>query len=201
MQKQRIVYNDGIVRLFAFASILWGIVGMLVGAIVALQLAAWQTNVHEFLSFGRLRPLHTNAVIFAFVGNMLFAGVYYSTQRLLKQRMASDFLSTFHFWGWQAIIVAAAVTLPLGFTQGKEYAELEWPIDIAIALVWVAFAVNFFWTLAKRNEKQLYVALWFYIATLVTITVLHVVNSLAIPVGPLKSYSVFGGVQDALVQW
>ncbi|MGD8862275.1 MAG: cytochrome-c oxidase, cbb3-type subunit I [Myxococcales bacterium] len=197
----KITYDDDVTRKFVAASMLFGIVGMLVGVIIALQLAFWPANVHEFLSFGRLRPLHTNAVIFAFVGNMLFAGVYYSTQRLLKTRMASDALSKFHFWGWQAIIVAAAITLPLGFTTGKEYAELEWPIDLAIAVVWVAFAINFFLTLRDRNEKQLYVALWFYIATIVTITVLHVVNSLEIPVGPLKSYSIFSGVQDALVQW
>jgi cytochrome c oxidase cbb3-type subunit I/II len=194
-------YDDRTVNMFMSASVLWGIVGMLVGVIVALQLAFWQSNLGPYLSFGRLRPLHTNAVIFAFVGNMMFAGMYYSTQRLLKTRMVSDALSRFHFWGWQAIIVAAAITLPLGISQAKEYAELEWPIDLAIAVVWLAFAVNFFWTLAKRREKQLYVALWFYIATLITITVLHVVNSLAIPVFALKSYSVFGGVQDALVQW
>jgi cytochrome c oxidase cbb3-type subunit I/II len=187
--------------MFTWASVLWGIVGMLVGVVVALQLAHAGANVHQYLSFGRLRPLHTNAVIFAFVGNMIFAGVYYSSQRLLKVRMASDRLSKLHFWGWQAIIVAAALTLPLGFTTGKEYAELEWPIDLAIAAVWLTFAANFFWTLAKRREKQLYVALWFYIATIIAITVLHVVNSLAIPVSALKSYSVFGGVQDALVQW
>ncbi len=194
-------YDDHIVSMFTWASVLWGIVGMLVGVVVALQLAHAGANVHQYLSFGRLRPLHTNAVIFAFVGNMIFAGVYYSSQRLLKVRMASDRLSKLHFWGWQAIIVAAALTLPLGFTTGKEYAELEWPIDLAIAAVWLTFAANFFWTLAKRREKQLYVALWFYIATIIAITVLHVVNSLAIPVSALKSYSVFGGVQDALVQW
>jgi len=196
-----ITYNDKAVRQFLWASVLWGIVGMLAGVVVALQLAHWQANISPHLAFGRLRPLHTNAVIFAFVGNMLFAGVYYSTQRLVKARMASDFLSAFHFWGWQAIIVAAAITLPLGFTQGKEYAELEWPIDIAIAVVWVAFAVNFFWTLKRRREKQLYVALWFYIATLVTVAVLHIVNSLSIPFAAFRSYSVFGGIQDALVQW
>ena len=201
MHTQRITYDDKITRWFLFASVAWGIVGMLVGATVALQLAWWPANAHEYLTFGRLRPLHTNAVIFAFVGNMIFAGVYYSTQRLLKQRLASDALSWFHFWGWQAIIVAAAITLPLGISQSKEYAELEWPIDIAIALVWVAFAVNFFWTVKRRNEKQLYVALWFYIATIIAITVLHVVNALAIPVSATRSYSVFGGVQDALVQW
>ncbi|HET8933514.1 MAG TPA: cytochrome-c oxidase, cbb3-type subunit I [Polyangiales bacterium] len=201
MQTQRITYDDAITRKFIAASVGWGIVGMLVGVLVALQLAFWQANMGQYLSFGRLRPLHTNAVIFAFVGNMLFAGVYYSTQRLLKARLASDRLSNIHFWGWQGIIVAAAITLPLGITQSKEYAELEWPIDLAIAVVWLVFAANFFWTLAKRNEKHLYVALWFYIATIVTVTVLHVVNALSIPVSAGKSYSVFGGVQDALVQW
>ncbi|HEY6880490.1 MAG TPA: cbb3-type cytochrome c oxidase subunit I, partial [Polyangiales bacterium] len=194
-------YDDKLTQRFIIASVAWGFVGLLLGAVVALQLAFWQANFGPWFTFGRLRPLHTNAVIFAFVGNMIFAGIYYSTQRLLKTRMASDTLGRIHFWGWQAIILAAAITLPLGFTQGKEYAELEWPIDLAIAVIWLTFAVNFFWTVLRRREKQLYVALWFYIATLVTITVLHVVNSLAIPVFALKSYSVFGGVQDALVQW
>ncbi|MBZ0267072.1 cytochrome-c oxidase, cbb3-type subunit I, partial [bacterium] len=178
------------------------IVALLVGVIVATQLVWWQANLGvSWLSFGRLRPLHTNAAIFAFVGNMMFAGIYYSTQRLLKTRMASSFLSWFNFWGWQAILVGAAITLPLGLTQAKEYAELIWPIDIAIAVVWVAFAVNFFWTLGIRNEKNLYVSIWFYIATIVTIAVLHVVNSLALPVDLTHSYSIFAGVQDALVQW
>lgn len=197
----KVTYNDDLPRMFVAASVLWGIVGMLVGVTIALQLAWWPANVHPMLGYGRLRPLHTNAVIFAFVGNMMFAGIYHSTQRLVKARMASDALGKFHFWGWQAVIVAAAVTLPLGFTQGKEYAELEWPIDIAITVVWVAFAVNFFWTLARRNEKHLYVALWFYIATIITVGLLHIVNSLAIPVLAFKSYSIFGGAQDALVQW
>jgi len=201
METQRIVYNDKVVRQFIWASVLFGIVGMLVGIIIALQLAFWPANLPPLLSFGRLRPLHTNAVIFAFVGNMLFAGVYYSTQRLVKARLASDILSSIHFWGWQLIIVSAAITLPLGITTSKEYAELEWPIDIAIALIWVVFAVNFFWTLAKRREKHLYVAIWFYIATIITVAVLHIVNSFEIPVTMLKSYSVFAGVQDALVQW
>jgi cytochrome c oxidase cbb3-type subunit I/II len=201
MNLKTITYDDDITRKFVGASVLWGIVGMLVGVVVALQLAFWQANLGPYFTFGRLRPLHTNAVIFAFVGNMMFAGIYYSTQRLTKARLASDLLSRIHFWGWQAIIVAAAITLPLGATQGKEYAELEWPIDLAIAAIWLIFATNFFLTLKRRNEQHLYVALWFYIATIVTVTVLHVVNSLAIPVGPLKSYSVFGGVQDALVQW
>ncbi|MBX3260493.1 MAG: cytochrome-c oxidase, cbb3-type subunit I [Labilithrix sp.] len=203
LRAQRIEYDDATPMRFMAASVLWGIVGMLVGVVVALQLAWAPANVHATLGFGRLRPLHTNAVIFAFVGNMIFAGIYHSTQRLLKTRTASDLLSKIHFWGWQLIIVSAVVTLPLGLTQGKEYAELEWPIDVAITLVWVLFAINFFWTIARRNEKHLYVAIWFYIATIVTVAILHVVNSLAIPVigGTLKSYSVYGGAQDALVQW
>ena len=201
MKTVQIEYDDGIVRKFIGASILFGLVGLLVGLLIALQLALPSANVGPYLTFGRLRPLHTNAVIFAFVGNMIFAGIYYSTQRLLKARLASDVLSNIHFWGWQAIIVAAAVSLPLGLTQGKEYAELEWPIDIAIAVIWVVFAINFFWTLAKRREKHLYVAIWFYIATIVTIAVLHIVNSLAIPVSAMNSYPIFAGVQDALVQW
>jgi cytochrome c oxidase cbb3-type subunit I/II len=201
VEKRTITYDDQIARWFIFASVAWGIVAMLVGAVAALQLAFFKANVAPFLSYGRLRPLHTNAAIFAFVGNMMFAGVYYSTQRLVKATLASRTLSRIHFWGWQGIIVAAAVTLPLGITQSKEYAELEWPIDIAIAAVWIVFAVNFFWTLAKRAEKQMYVAVWFYIATIVTVAVLHVVNALAIPISPLKSYSVFAGAQDALVQW
>jgi len=201
LEKRTITYDDSVARKFVFASVGWGIVGMLVGALVALQLAWWPANLPPYLSFGRLRPLHTNAVIFAFVGNMMFAGVYYSTQRLVRAALPSKLLTNIHFWGWQAIILAAAVTLPLGFTQAKEYAELEWPIDIAIAVVWVVFAINFFWTLARRTEKHLYVAIWFYIATIVTVAVLHIVNSIAIPVFALKSYSVYGGAKDALVQW
>ena len=200
-ETEKVVYDDQVSRWFIWASIVFAIVGMSVGALVALQLAFWPANLEPYLTFGRLRPLHTNAVIFAFVGNMIFAGVYYSTQRLCKTRMASDKLSRIHFWGWQAIIVAAAISLPLGFTQGKEYAELEWPIDIAVAVIWLVFGANFFLTLKQRREKHLYVALWFYIATIVTITVLYVVNNLVIPVAAMKSYSVFGGVQDALVQW
>jgi cytochrome c oxidase cbb3-type subunit I/II len=201
LETRRIVYNDSVSRWFVGASVVWGIVGMFVGAVVALQLAFWQANLPPYLHFGRLRPLHTNAVIFAFVGNMVFAGVYYSTQRLVKARLPSDLLAKIHFWGWQLIIVAAAITLPLGLTQGKEYAELEWPIDIAIAVVWIVFAINFFWTLARRTEKHLYVAVWFYIATIITVAVLHVVNSLSVPVFGMKSYTVFGGAKDALVQW
>jgi len=196
-------YDDTSVRRFIFFSVLWGVVGMLVGVIVASQLAFPSLNFGlPMTSFGRLRPLHTNAVIFAFVGNMMFAGVYYSTQRLTKARMASDLLSSIHVWGWQLIIVLAAVTLPLGMTQSKEYAELEWPIDLLITAVWVVFAANFFLTLARRRERHIYVALWFYIATIVTVAVLHIVNNLALPVfAGVKSYSVYAGVQDALVQW
>jgi len=201
-QKIHIEYDDTPVRQFMIAAIFWGIVGMVVGVLIATQLAVWQANFGtSWLTFGRLRPLHTNAVIFAFVGNMMFAGVYYSTQRLVKARTASKLLSRLHFWGWQAIIVAAAITLPLGLTRGKEYAELIWPIDIAVALVWVIFGVNFFWTLARRNEPTLYVALWFYIATIITVTMLYVVNHLSIPTSWTHSYPIFGGVQDALVQW
>ncbi|RMD84247.1 MAG: cytochrome-c oxidase, cbb3-type subunit I [Candidatus Dadabacteria bacterium] len=200
MEKFR--YDDRIVRHFVLATIVWGIVGMLVGLVIALQLADWKFNFGiPWLTFGRLRPLHTNAVIFAFAGNAIFAGIYYSTQRLLKARMWSDALSAIHFWGWQLIIISAAVTLPLGITVSKEYAELEWPIDIAIAIVWVVFGVNFFMTLARRRERHIYVAVWFYIATIITIAMLHIVNSLEIPVSFLKSYSIFAGVQDALVQW
>jgi cytochrome c oxidase cbb3-type subunit I/II len=198
----RFSYDDDIVRKFLFATILWGVVGMLVGLLIALQLAnPWFNFDTPWLSFGRLRPLHTNAVIFAFAGNAFFTGCYYSTQRLLKARMFSDGLSKFHFWGWQAIIVSAALTLPLGFTQAKEYAELEWPIDIAIAVVWVAFAINFFGTLIKRRERHIYVALWFYIASIVTVAILHIFNNLSVPAGFLKSYSVYAGVQDAFMQW
>ena len=201
-QKITVEYNDKIVRQFMLASILWGVVGMLAGVVIASQLSYWQANFNlPWLTFGRLRPLHTNAAIFAFVGNMMFAGVYYSTQRLVKARLASNFLSQLHFWGWQLIIVAAAITLPLGFSRGKEYAELIWPIDIAVALIWVVFAINFFWTLARRHEKSLYVAIWFYIATIITVAMLYIVNHLSIPTSLLHSYPIFGGVQDALVQW
>ncbi|MBK8232805.1 MAG: cytochrome-c oxidase, cbb3-type subunit I [Candidatus Eisenbacteria bacterium] len=198
---KQIVYDDAITRLFVIATVIWGVVGLLLGVIIATQLFAWQLNLAPWLSFGRLRPLHTNAAIFAFVGNMMFAGIYYSTQRLLKTRMASDLLSRLNFWGWQTIIVLAALTLPAGLTQSKEYAELIWPIDILVAVVWVIFAVNFFWTCAIRNERNLYVALWFYIATIVTIPVLYIVNNLQIPTSLFHSYSIYGGVQDALVQW
>ncbi|NNF38062.1 MAG: cytochrome-c oxidase, cbb3-type subunit I, partial [Gemmatimonadetes bacterium] len=178
------------------------IVGMLVGVILALQLAWFPANLGiPYLTFGRLRPLHTNAVIFAFGGNICFAGIYYSMQRLLKTRMFNDTLSRIHFWGWQLIIVSAAITLPLGLTQSKEYAELIWPIDVAITLVWVVFAINFFGTLAIRKVKHMYVAIWFYMSFVLTIAVLHIVNSLAIPATMTRSYPIFAGLTDALVQW
>lgn len=200
---EEFVYDDKIVRMFAFATVLWAVVAFLVGVLIALQLTFPALNLGlPYTSFGRLRPLHTNAAIFAFAGNAIFAAVYYSTQRLCKTRMFSDTLSKLHFWGWQFIIVCAALTLPSGFTQAKEYAELEWPIDLLIAVVWVGFfGVNFFGTLVRRRERHMYVALWFYIATIVTVAMLHVFNSLAIPAGLLKSYSVYAGVQDALIQW
>jgi cytochrome c oxidase cbb3-type subunit I/II len=202
MEKQQFYYDNKIVRNFIYASIVFGVVGMLVGLILAfLFLFPNLTSGISFLSFGRLRPLHTNAVIFAFVGNAMFAGVYYSMQRLLKTRMFSDVLTQINFWGWQLIIVAAAISLPLGITSGKEYAELEWPIDIAIALVWVAFGVNMIGTILKRRERHIYVAIWFYLATFITVAVLHIFNSLELPVSLTKSYSVYAGVQDALVQW
>lgn len=195
-------YDDDIVRNFALATLVWAGVAFLVGLLVALQLAHWPFNLGiPELTFGRLRPLHTNAAIFAFAGNAIFAGIYHSTQRLLRTRTFSDLLSRLHFWGWQFIILCAAITLPLGFTQGKEYAELEWPIDILITFVWVIFAVNFFGTLYKRREKHMYVAIWFYIATIITVAVLHIINSIAIPFSFFKSYTVWAGMQDALIQW
>jgi len=171
-------YDNRIVRNFAYATILWGIVGMLVGLWIALELFAPSLNLGlPFMVYGRLRPLHTNAVIFAFVGNGIFMGVYYSMQRLLKARMFSDLLSKIHFWGWQTIIVSAALTLPFGITTSKEYAELEWPIDIAIALIWIIFGINMLGTIVKRREKHMYVAIWFYIATFFTVAMLHVVKA------------------------
>ena len=199
---QATVYNDTVVRQFAIMTVVWGVVGMLVGVIIAAQLAWPELNLGiPWLTYGRLRPLHTNAVIFAFGGCGLFASAYYVVQRTCQVRLFADKLASFTFWGWQLIIVAAALTLPLGITTSKEYAELEWPIDIMIALVWVIFGVNMFGTIIKRRERHLYVAVWFYIATVVTVAVLHIVNSLALPVSLFKSYSIFAGVQDALVQW
>jgi cytochrome c oxidase cbb3-type subunit I/II len=198
---ERFSYDDAVVRKFLAATVIWGIVGMLVGVVVALQLADPRLNLGEWFSFGRLRPLHTNAVIFAFAGNAIFAAVYYSSQRLLKARMFSDLLSRIHFWGWQLIIVGAALTLPFGINQSKEYAELEWFLDIAVVLVWVVFAVNFFGTLVQRRERHLYVALWFYIATIVAIAILYIFNNLAMPAGWFRSYSIYAGTQDAFMQW
>ncbi|RLA62069.1 MAG: cytochrome C oxidase Cbb3, partial [Epsilonproteobacteria bacterium] len=166
-------YDDHGVKLFLYATMIWGAVALLLGVTIAFQLASWKFNFGlEWFTFGRLRPLHTNAAIFAFCGNAIFAGVYYSTERLCKTRVFSDTLSRIHFWGWQLIILAAAISLPLGFSHGKEYAELEWPIDIGITLIWVVFAVNFFGTLFRRRERHIYVALWFYIATIVTVAIL-----------------------------
>jgi len=202
MQLEKFSYDNKIVRDFTIASLVFGVVGMIVGVLIASQLFAPELNFSiPFLTFGRIRPLHTNAVIFAFVGNAIFAGIYYSLPRLLKAPMFSTILSRIHFWGWQLIIVAAAVSLPLGITTSKEYAELEWPIDIAITLIWVVFGINMIGTLIKRREKHIYVAVWFYIATWVTVAVLHIVNSFELPVSFLKSYSLYAGVQDALVQW
>jgi len=195
-------YNDKVVRQFAIATVLWGIVGMLVGVIIAAQLY-WPTLGEgiPWLGYGRLRPLHTNAVIFAFGGCALFATSLHVVQRTCHARLLSDGLASFVFWGWQLIIVAAAVTLPLGFTQGKEYAELAWPIDIAIAVVWVAYGVLFFGTIAKRKVSHIYVANWFYGSFIIAVALLHIVNSLAMPAGPLHSYPVYSGAVDAMVQW
>ncbi|MBL8226265.1 MAG: cytochrome-c oxidase, cbb3-type subunit I [Chromatiales bacterium] len=196
------VYNDRVVRQFAIMTVVWGIVGMLVGVIIAAQLLWPALNFDlPWTSFGRLRPLHTNAVIFAFGGSALFACSYYIVQRTCHARLFSDGLAAFTFWGWQLIIVAAAVTLPLGLTSAKEYAELEWPIDVAIAVVWVAYGIVFFGTLAKRRIQHIYVANWFFAAYIITIAVLHIVNSAAVPVSATKSYSLYAGVVDAMVQW
>lgn len=205
MEVEKFSYDNRIVKNFAYATIIWGITGMLVGLIAALQLA-FPVFFNDylgfsFLSFGRIRPLHTNAVIFAFVGNGIFMGVYYSLQRLLKTRMWSDKLSNLNFWGWQFIILCAVLTLPFGITSGKEYAELEWWIDILIAIMWVVFGFNLFATILIRRVKHLYVAIWFYIATFVTVAILHIFNSFELPVSFFKSYSWYAGVQDALVQW
>jgi len=195
-------YDDEIVRKFTLATLVWGFVAFLVGIYVALELASHQFNLSlPYFSFGRLRPLHTNAAIFAFAGNGIFAGIYYSLQRVLKTRLFSDKISNFHFWGWQLIIVSAALTLPFGLTQGKEYAELIWPIDIAIAVVWLAFGYNMIRTILIRRVEHIYVAVWFYIATFVTVALLHVFNSLAVPFSLIGSYPIYAGVSDALVQW
>ncbi len=195
-------YDDDIVKKFVIATLIWGAIALLLGVLIASQLANWKLNLGlPWTTFGRLRPLHTNAAIFAFAGNGVFAGIYYSTQRLLKARMFSDTLSRIHFWGWQTIIVLAAITLPLGYTIGKEYAELEWPISLLITVIWVIFGVNFFGTLARRRERHIYVAIWFYLATIITVGLLHVINTIQVPVSFWKSYPIYAGVQDALIQW
>ena len=195
-------YDDETTKRFVWATVVFAIVGMTVGALIALQLAWWPANLGlPWTTFGRLRPLHTNAVIFAFAGNIVFAGMYYSIQRLLKVRMWSDTLSSFHFWGWQSIIVSAAITLPLGLNQSHEYAELIWPIDLAIAVVFLSFGFNVAMTIANRKVQHLYVAIWFYLSFLITIPVLHVGNNLALPATLTRSYPVYSGVTDALMQW
>ncbi len=195
-------YDNKVVRNFGIAAVTFGIIGFLVGLIVALKLIFPEfLGFIPELSYGRLRPLHTNAVIFAFAGNAIFYGVYYSLPRLVKAPMWSPLLSKIHFWGWQLIILSAVITLPLGMNTSKEYAELEWPIDIAITVVWVIFGINMIMTIMKRREKHLYVAVWFYLATFITVAVLHVVNSFEVPATMFKSYSLYAGVQDALVQW
>ncbi|MDI9238621.1 cytochrome-c oxidase, cbb3-type subunit I [Lysobacter sp. LF1] len=202
MQTSVETYNDKIVRQFTAMTVVWGIVGMLVGVIIAAQLYWPALNFDiPWLSYGRLRPLHTNAVIFAFGGCALFATSYHVVQRTCHVRLAFDKLAAFTFWGWNAVIVAAAITLPMGLTQGKEYAELEWPIDILITLVWVSYAVVFFGTIVKRRVKHIYVANWFYGAFIITIALLHIVNNLAIPAGAFKSYSLYTGAVDAMAQW
>jgi cytochrome c oxidase cbb3-type subunit I len=195
-------YNYKVVKQFAVATVVWGVVGMLVGLIIAAQLAWPALNFDiPWLTYGRLRPLHTNAVIFAFGGCALFATSYYVVQRTCQVRLFSDALASLTFWGWQLVIVAAAISLPLGYTQGKEYAELEWPIDLLIAIVWVSYAVVFFGTLLKRKTSHIYVANWFFGAFILTVAILHIVNSAAMPATMTKSYSAYTGVQDAMIQW
>lgn len=201
MENQATAYNYTVIRQFALMTVIWGIVGMLIGVIIASQMYWPELNFGPYFHFGRLRPLHTNAVIFAFGGCGLFSTSYYVVQRTCNVRLFSDKLAAFTFWGWQAVIVSAAITLPLGITSGKEYAELEWPIDILITLVWVAYAIVFFGTIAKRKVKHIYVANWFYGAFILAIALLHVVNSAEIPVTLTKSYSAYAGAVDAMVQW
>src|SRR5690606_37936831 len=202
MEVQQFYYDNKIVKKFLYATIAYGAIGMAVGLLLALLfLFPNLTDGIPWLSFGRLRPVHTNTVVFAFVGNAIFAGIYYSTQRLLKARMFSDIRSKINFWGWQALILAAAITLPMGYTSTKEYAEYEWPLDILMTIVWVVLGWNLIGTMLRRRQRHLYVAIWFYLATFVAVAVLHIFNNLALPVSALKSYSVYAGVQDALVQW
>ncbi|MFM8665448.1 MAG: cbb3-type cytochrome c oxidase subunit I, partial [Betaproteobacteria bacterium] len=196
------VYADSTVRLFALAAVVWGVVGMAVGVFIAAQLAWPELNFGvPWLSYGRLRPLHTNAVIFAFGGCALFATSYHVVQRTCQTRLFAPGLAMFTLVGWQLVILLAAVSLPLGVTSGKEYAELEWPIDVLIAVVWVSYAIVFFGTLAQRRVRHIYVANWFFGAFILTVALLHIVNSAAIPVSLTKSYSAYAGVQDAMVQW
>ncbi len=194
-------YNYKVVRQFAVMTVIWGIVGMAVGLLIAAQLVWPQLNFEPYLTFGRLRPLHTNAVIFAFGGSALFATSYYVVQRTCQARLFSDTLASLTFWGWNLVIVLAAITLPLGMTSSKEYAELEWPIDILIALVWVTYGVVFFGTIMKRKTKHIYVANWFYGAFIITIAILHIVNNMQMPVTLFKSYSAYSGAMDATIQW
>lgn len=202
MELQKYTFDNKIPKMFAIATITWGFVGMLVGVLIAFQLAYPALNFEQpYTTFGRIRPLHTNAVIFAFVGNGIFTAIYYSMPRLLKTEMFSKLLGQIHFWGWQLIILSAAITLPLGLSSSKEYAELEWPIDIAVVIVWVVLGINMFGTILKRRERHLYVAIWFYIASWVAIAMLYIVNNIEMPVTLTKSYSWYAGVQDALVQW
>ncbi|MEI6853683.1 MAG: cbb3-type cytochrome c oxidase subunit I, partial [Bacteroidota bacterium] len=202
MENEKFSYDNAIVRNFIWATLIWGAVAIIVGLLAALQLAWPAFNLGlDFTTFGRIRPIHTNAIIFAFIGNAMFAGVYYSLQRVLKARMFNDLLSRVNFWGWQLIILLAALSLFAGITTGKEYAELEWPIDILIALIWVVFGMNMIGTIIKRRVKHIYVAVWWYLATFIGVAVLHIVNSIEIPVSLIKSYPVYAGAQDAVVQW
>ncbi|MGE9516681.1 MAG: cytochrome-c oxidase, cbb3-type subunit I [Solitalea-like symbiont of Tyrophagus putrescentiae] len=202
MRLETFYYNNVLVRNFVYATVFWGVIGMAAGLLVAFQLVFPELNFRsEFLTLGRIRPIHTNAVVFAFVGNAIFASIYYSVPRLCKARVYSDILGYLHFWGWQILIALGLLSFSLGFTTGKEYAELEWPFDIWLTIIWVAFGVNIFMTLVKRREKHLYVSIWFFIASWVAVAILHIVNSLEMPVSVLKSYPVYAGVQDALVQW
>jgi len=202
LNMQANTYSDGVIRQFSIMAVVWGVVGMLVGVVIASQLVWPELNLGlPWTSFGRLRPLHTNAVIFAFGGCTLFATSYYAVQRTCQTRLFMPKLAAFTFWGWQLVILAAAVSLPLGFTQGKEYAELEWPIDLLIAVVWVSYAVVFFGTIVKRKIKHIYVANWFFGAFIITVALLHIVNSAAMPASMMKSYSAYAGVQDAMIQW
>ncbi len=202
LKTQAITYEDGVIRQFSIMAVVWGVFGMLMGVIIASQLVWPELNLGlPWTSFGRLRPLHTNSVIFAFGGCTLFATSYYVVQRTCQTKLFMPKLAAFTFWGWQLVIVAAAISLPLGYTQGKEYAELEWPIDILIAIVWVSYAIVFFGTISQRKVKHIYVANWFFGAFILTVALLHIVNSAAIPAGFMKSYSAYAGVQDAMVQW